>query len=213
MNGSTRPVRTIVAIVATACLALLAAACGGSNRSHVAQLGTTATGSGASSTSSTAASARGNRALAYSRCMRSNGVLDYPDPDSSGDTDKSKVTAARANAGSSRFDAALNACKHLLPASPPGPTPTQVQQVMNGMQNFARCVRSHGVPNWPGPSLDVGRPTFDIHSIDYKAPKVSAAIHACQHLMPGSTQPRMCSALLAQQMGDPAGDERCFGGG
>jgi hypothetical protein len=196
-----------------AALALLATACGGPSAGQVAELGTTTTNSSSITDSSSAASAQANRALAYSQCMRSNGVLDYPDPNSSGATDKSKVSAARSSVGGSRFAAALNACKHLLPPSPAGPTPAELQQVVNDMANVARCIRSHGVPNWPDPSLDVGRPTFDIHNIDYQAPKISAAIHQCQHLMPGSTQPRMCSALLAQQMGDPAGDERCFGGG
>jgi hypothetical protein len=139
--------------------------------------------------------------------MRSSGVLDYPDPDRSGGTDKSKVTAAESEVGSFHFDAALNACRHLLPPSPPGPTPAEVQQAMNGMANFARCMRSHGVSSWPDPYLDVGRPTFETHSIDYKAPPISTAIHDCRHLMPGSTLPRMCSSLL----GTP-GNEGCFGG-
>jgi len=73
-------------------------------------------------------------------------------------------------------------------------------------------MRRQGVPNWPDPYLDVGRPTFDIHSIDYKAPRISAAIHECQHMMPGSTQPRMCSALLAERNGGAPGDEACFEG-
>jgi hypothetical protein len=204
-------VRTVAVPVVAACLALLAA-CGGSPAGQVAQLGTTAT-QGSSSSNASVASAQGNRALAYSRCMRSNGVRGYPDPNGSGGTDKSKVIAARLSVGKSQFDAAVNACRHLLPPSPAGPSPAQVQQVMNAMANVARCIRSDGVPNWPDPYLDVGRPTFDIHGIDYQAPKISAAIHHCQHLMPRSTGLRMCSALLAEQMGDPAGDERCFEGG
>ena len=203
--------RTAVAMIAAGALVLLVAACGGSPAGHVAQLGSS-TQSG-SATDATAGSARGSGALAYSRCMRSNGVLGYPDPDSSGGTDKSEIDSARSNAGGSRFAAAANACKHLLPASSSGLTPGQVQQVMDGMRSFARCMRSHGVPEWPGPYLDVGRPTFDVHGLDYRAPRAGAAIHDCRHLMPGSREPRICSALLAQQNGDPAGDERCFGGG
>jgi hypothetical protein len=94
---------------------------------------------------------------------------DYPDPDNRGETDKSKVIAARSTAGSSQFDAAVNACRHLPPSSAPGPTRGEVQEVMSGMRNVAQCMRRQGVPNWPDPYLDIGRPTFDIHSIDYKA--------------------------------------------
>jgi hypothetical protein len=190
--------RIVVAVVAAG-LGPLVAGCGsGGGSAGVANV--------ASSTDSAAAPAQ-NRALAYAGCMRSNGVLDYPDPNSSGGTDKSRVTAAESAVGSSRFDAALNACKHLLPSSPSGPTPAEVQRAMNAMATFARCMRSHRVTNWPDPSLDAGRPTFDIHSIDYKAPPISTAIHDCQHLMPGSTLPRMCSSLV----GTP-GNEGCFGG-
>jgi hypothetical protein len=196
------------ALAALVGLSLFVSACGGSSGSHVAQLGssTTNTTQRSPSTNSSAPSTQGNR-VAYSQCMRSNGVFDYPDPNSSGGTDKSRITAARSEAGSSRFDTALDACKHLLPPSQPGPTPAEVQQVMNAMANVARCIRSHGVPNWPDPYLDAGRPTFDIHSIDYKAPPISAAIHQCHHLMPGSTLPRICSSLL----GTP-GNEGCFEG-
>lgn len=200
-------------VLAVAAFALLAAGCGGGGGSAgVASVPSSTTTSRGGSSASASAPAPGNRALAYSGCMRSHGVLEFPDPSSSGGIDKSKVTTARSDTGTSRFDAALNACKHLLPASPPGPTPAEVQQVMSAMTNFARCVRDRGVPNWPDPDLDVGRPTFDIHSIDYQAPRISAAIHGCLHLMPGSTQPRMCSALLAQQNGGAPGDEACFGG-
>ena len=199
--------RAAASIIATAALALTAAACGGSSRSQVAQIGSTSTQSSAASSTS-APSAQGHRALAYSRCMRSNAVLGYPDPNSSGGTDKSKITAARSSVGSSKFDAALNACRHLLPPSQPAPTPAEVQQVMRAMASVARCIRSHGVSNWPDPYLDAGRPTFDIHNIDYKPPRISAAIHDCQHLMPGSTMLRMCSSLV----GTP-GNEGCFEGG
>jgi hypothetical protein len=192
----------VPAVSVAVCLALLAAACGPAASSHVAQLGTSTSQSSSPSSGSTH-----ERALAYSRCMRSNGVLGYPDPDSSGGTDKTKVTAARADVGSSRFDGAQDACRHLLPPSSPGPTPAEVQQAMNGMQKFARCMRSHGVSDWPDPHPDVGRPTFDLHGLDYKAPRISTAIRECQHLMPGSTLPRMCSSLL----GTP-GNEGCFGG-
>lgn len=198
--------------VTIAVLVLVEAGCGSAGN-QVAQLGTvTTTASQTSSSGNSSGASAQTKAVVYSRCMRSNGVLTYPDPNSSGGTDKSKVTAARTAAGAAKFAAALNACKHLLPPSPSGPSPADVQQVMNGMTRFAQCMRSHGVSDWPDPSRDVGRPTFDINSIDYQTRRASTAIRECQHLMPGSIAPRICSALLAQQNGDPAGDERCFGG-
>lgn len=105
---------------------------------------------------------------------------------------------AEAVARACRGQAGRNACEHLLPPSPAGPSPAEVQRGMTGMTNFTRCMRGLGVSDWPDPYLDVGRPTFDIHAIDYQAPRISRAIHECRHLMPGSTEPRMRSTLLAQ---------------
>lgn len=191
----------IAAVIAAGTLALLAAACGGGSESGpVAQAGsTTAT----SNTSSSAAATQQTGMLAFARCIRNHGVQNFPDPNSNGGLPAGTKQIARSNP---RYQAALSACRHLL-ATGDGPTPAERQQAMNGMQDFARCMRSHGVTNWPDPYLDVGRPTFDIHSIDYEAPRIRTAIHTCRHLMPGSTLPRMCSSLL----GTP-GNEGCFGG-
>jgi hypothetical protein len=51
------------------------------------------------------------------------------------------------------------------------------------MVNFARCMRHHGMPNFPDPTNDThGRPVFNIH-IDPNSPQISTKIHACQHLL------------------------------
>ena len=64
--------RTAAGIIAAAGLALLTAACGGSPSS---------TGSGGSSNAGGAAN---QREVAYSHCMRSHGVPNFPDPSGSG---------------------------------------------------------------------------------------------------------------------------------
>jgi len=97
-----RPARTAAAIVAMAVLALLAAACGGSPPS---------TGSGGSPAAG--GSATSPSALAYSACMRSQGVPNYPDPDSSGQLPK--TDAQLLGVSTSRYQAAQQACRHLLP--------------------------------------------------------------------------------------------------
>jgi hypothetical protein len=175
-----RPARTTAAIIATAVLALLAAACGGSPGSHVAQLGSTTT---KRSTSSSAA-AQQNGMLAFSRCIRSHGVPNFPDPNSSGVLPKSQV--AQLTASNPQFPAAHRACEHLLPNGGQ-PTQAQVQQAWNDMRNFARCIRSHGVPNWPDPaptSQQDQRPFFHLpDSIDPNAPQITTTIRACQHVL------------------------------
>ncbi|MGH7153859.1 MAG: hypothetical protein ACREF3_08000 [Acetobacteraceae bacterium] len=179
--------RIVVAIVATAGVALLAAACGGSPRSQVAQLGSTTTQASALSTGSGGSPSAGGspkaETLAFSNCMRSNGVSGFPDPNSSGQLPKRQV--AQLAAGDPRFPAAHRTCGHLLPNGGQ-PTQAQVQQAWNDMRNFARCMRSHGVPNWPDPtdtSPQDNRPFFNTPaSIDPNAPQIESKISACQHL-------------------------------
>jgi hypothetical protein len=94
-------------MTATAGLALLAAACASPS----------STGPGGSSNAAMAAniqSTNSEKTLAYSRCMRSHGVPNFPDPDSSGSL---PASAKQIGASNLRFDAAQTACRHLLPNS------------------------------------------------------------------------------------------------
>jgi hypothetical protein len=168
-----RPARTTAAIIATAGLALLAAACGGGPSS-----------TGGSPNAGASANSQQNGMLAFSRCMRSHGVPNFPDPNSSGALPKSQV--AQLTASNPQFPTAHRACEHLLP-NDGQPTQAQVQQAWNDMRNFARCMRSHGVPNWPDPaptSQQDQRPFFHLpDSIDPNAPRITTRIRACQHVL------------------------------
>jgi hypothetical protein len=150
-----RTARTAAAITATAGLALLAAACGGRPSS---------TGSGGSS--HPAGSASSLSAVAYSRCMRSRGVPNFPDPSSGGGIPKQ--TAQQLGVSSSQLQAAQNACQHLLPNTGNiDDDPAALHQWWSQMLHFARCMHAHGVPNWPDPSpypQDPVRPTFNLHA-------------------------------------------------
>ena len=149
------PARTAAAIIAAAGLALLAAACGGSPSS---------TGSGGSSNAGGSASSQS--AVAYSHCMRSRGVPNFPDPSGSGGIPKE--TAQQLGVSSSQLQAAQNACQHLLPNTGNiDDNPAALHQWWSQMLHFARCMHSHGVPNWPDPSAysqDPQRPTFNLHA-------------------------------------------------
>jgi hypothetical protein len=124
------------------------------------------------------------KALAYSHCMRAHGVLNFPDPNSSGAFPK--VGAQQLGVSSTNFQAAQSACRSLLPNGGGGPSQTQVQQIMNGMLKFAQCMRSHGVSNWPDPVLDAGgNPEFYLGGrINQTAPQIESKIHDCVHWLP-----------------------------
>jgi len=168
---------TAAAIVVAAGLALLAVGCGGSPGSHVAQLGSTMTRTSTSSANAPQA----NGAVAFARCMRSNGVLNYPDPTSSGLV---KESLQQLGVSSSRFQAAQNACLHLLPNGGSGPSPARVQLVKALSLAFSRCVRSHGVPNFPDPDSTGRIPDPASVGIDQGSPKFEAANQACRRFRP-----------------------------
>jgi hypothetical protein len=195
MNHSTRVMRrprragppaarTVAAIIATAALALLPAACSSGSPSSSGAGGSPDAGGSASSPS----------ALAYSQCMRSHGVPDFPDPPSGGGVPKG--SAQQFGVSNSQYQAAQTACEHLLPAGPNHQFPAgEVQQVLAGMRTFAKCMRSHGVPNWPDPSTDSnGQPVFDISSHGItpsvrRSPQVQTTMTECQHLLPSALGP------------------------
>jgi hypothetical protein len=160
--------RTAAAIIATVGLALFVGA-------------TTTQAAGAAMNSQSPRS----QMLAFAHCMRSHGVPNFPDPNTSGVLPKAQV--AHLAATNLRFPAARRACAHLLPNGGQ-PTQTQVQQAWNDMRKFARCMRSHSVPNWPDPtftSQQDHRPFFRTEEvgIDPNAPQLTAAIHTCQHFL------------------------------
>jgi len=130
-------------------------------------------------------SVQANGPLAFSHCMRSRGVSQFPDPNSSGVWPKSQVELV---AGDPKFQAATQACGHLLPDGGPGVAPSRavVQQIQTDMAKFARCMRSHGVPSWPDPTLDRGRAVFDPEAvgIDTSAPRISTAMRGCEGVFP-----------------------------
>jgi hypothetical protein len=176
MNDSTRVMlrprrawpsaaRTAAAILVAAGLTLLATACSGSPSS---------TGSGGSPNAGGSASTRW---LAYSQCMRTNGVPAFPDPPSSG---KPRFPSAQQlGVTSSKLQAAGNACQHLQPNGGSGPTQAQVQQYRNSMLIYARCMRAHGISNFPDPDsrghLNIGPGT----DVPVNTPQFQAAYRVC----------------------------------
>lgn len=155
MSVHRRPLLLAPAVVS---LSLFVTACGGSPASHAA---------------------RENGAVAFAACMRSNRVPNWPDPNSSGVFDKSKLTLQQLGVSSSRLQAAQSACNHLLPNGSSGPSAARLQQERAQGLAFARCVRSHRLPNFPDPGSDGRIPDPASVGIDQGSPKFKAANVAC----------------------------------
>jgi hypothetical protein len=51
---------------------------------------------------------------------------------------------------------------------------------------FSRCVRAHGVPNWPDPASGGGIPKETAQQLGVSNSQLQAALNACQHLLPNT---------------------------
>ena len=86
--------------------------------------------------------------------MRSHGVADFPDPDSGGQIQKINNPAQQLGVSDSRFNAASAACQDLWPYQPA--TQAQQRRQLSDDLKLARCMRSHGVPSFPDPTVGPG---------------------------------------------------------
>jgi hypothetical protein len=159
-----RPRRAAAGVLAAllAGTALLAAACGG--------------GGSAGSTGSSPYA----KGLAYSQCMRSNGVANYPDPNAQG------VVPVTPNNGvdytSPQFLQAARTCRKL--AVTITMTAQQRQQALSQFLKYDACMRSHGITDMPDPST-VGGGVMQGSPNDANSPQFTAAQQACRSFVPG----------------------------
>ncbi len=130
--------RHLSALAAAGVGAALLAACG-------------ASGTGAGQTG-TGAAASGGPGLQLANCMRSHGVTNFPDPSPNGSI--RLVPGTGINPQSPAFMSAQKACARYGPKGG-GPIRMSASQRRQAVA-FAECVRAHGMPNFPDPSL--GRP-------------------------------------------------------
>ena len=123
--------------------------------------------------------------VAYARCMREHGVTDFPDPDTSGNF---KYAIPGDGDNSAVFNAAQEVCKAYMSQSPTeGLDRQNRQQHQEADLNYSRCMRRHGVPNFPDPKPGGGIeiPIGGGGGVDPDSPAFQQANEACKHLTPG----------------------------
>jgi hypothetical protein len=137
-------------------LGLLASGCGGSKSPSVASVATTTSRSASPRTNATGdASTPGQTqlqqdALKYARCMRANGVPDFPDPEAGGGF--LFHAGSGVDPSSPAVQTAQAKCQKLLPSGPtPGSTTHPTAQWLAQMTKVAECMRRHGVSGFPDP--------------------------------------------------------------
>jgi hypothetical protein len=132
-------------------VALALAGCGSSSGPSVAHL---SSGRGALPASSELSPEQ--QLVAFARCMRSNGVPNFPDPGPGAGGVVRLPTGASPAAPA--FKAAQAKCRKLMPGGgPPGPgTRTNPSpQTLARMLRIARCMRREGIYDFPDPRTSV----------------------------------------------------------
>jgi hypothetical protein len=148
--------RTALALITALCAASGLAACGGS---------------GASGGTETTAKAGFGQALKFSRCMRANGVPNFPDPSAAGGGIRLEVVPGSGiKPQTPAFQAAQKKCRRLLPGGGPGALKATHADFVAALA-FAKCMRSHGLPNFPDPlaSAPAGSgPIISLHGMLFR---------------------------------------------
>ena len=88
----------------------------------------------------------------------------------------------RANPG---FVAADTACRALLPGAGQPPAPLSAQRIAAEV-TWARCMRSHDLPNFPDPN---SQGAFDSSRFDESSPAFQSASNACSSEQPAGPTP------------------------
>lgn len=160
--------------------AVLVAGCGAGgarNPSSKTSRSRASTGGGSVSTRST---------LAFSKCMRAGGVPNFPDLTARGmriastqGPDGKTLSVNGVSVNAPAFAAARQRCQPYMAHTQV--SPAQAAQTQQRGLEFARCMRSHGVPTFPDPFLSSrgGNQQVRLSGVNPRSPAFRAAAKAC----------------------------------
>lgn len=188
--------RSLLLLVAVAVAGLLLTACGGSDPPEVANLGEAAETTADGETTEAPTDPE-EAMLAYTECMRENGV-DLPDPEfggpgqSQGDDEEGEGPRFQFGPGGEidpndpDFQQAQEACQSLLANIQGRFDPEMQEQFQDAALEFAQCMRDEGF-DFPDPEFGEGPGGggFGLFQqggdgLDPNDPDVQAAMEACQ---------------------------------
>ena len=121
--------------------------------------------------------------LAFSNCIRVNGVPNFPDLSSSGmriEGTGQVISVNGVSVNASAFLTARQKCERDMPHARASQTQS-AQQTQRGLR-FARCMRSHGVLNFPDPKTITGHggnQEVYLPGVNFESPAVQSAGRAC----------------------------------
>jgi hypothetical protein len=174
-----RRARRVMSVISgLAAAALLATGCS----PDPPQAGVASLGSGAHPNRSASGTNTGTRsALAYSRCMRTHGIKDFPDPNGDGELQLEVHPGSDMDPANATYKAADATCKPLLPAAQKAPAELKAKTL-----KYAQCMRSHGISDFPDPSADGGLRIQSVpgSDLDPNNPQYKKADAACKKYLP-----------------------------
>jgi hypothetical protein len=137
-------------------VALALAGCGGGSSSPAVAHISSRRGPSLSSPEGSGSSPEGPASLeqamvTFAKCMRASGVPNFPDPNAGGGF---RFHAHAGVVNSPLFKAAQAKCHKLLPEGP-GSGPPPSAQTLAKFLRIARCMRQHGVDDFPDPRTSV----------------------------------------------------------
>jgi hypothetical protein len=128
------------------------------------------------------------RALKLAECMRANGVSNFPDPNGQG-----LIQGNGIDPNSPQFQSAQQKCAKSLGGGLGTRSPAQIAKQQEAALAFSKCMRSHGLPDFPDPQFGSGGTVrISIRAkggaasdLDPNSPTFQKAQSACGSLLPG----------------------------
>jgi hypothetical protein len=131
----------------------------------LALVGAVALAACGSSSNRPAAKSHADTGIAFSRCLRSHGITDFPDPSSGGGGVQFHISGNGPNPASPAFRSARASCSKLLPGGGPR-THASAKEIKQDTE-IAECMREHGVTGFPDPVVTSTPP--GINPADYSS--------------------------------------------
>lgn len=138
--------------------------------------------------SSNSASTEFEKALAYSRCMRSHGVSSFPDPKQDSQGNIMIQPAQGVDPNSSTYQAAGTACQSLAPQGSSGDSAAGGGLDTTKVAKWAKCLRENGLPKFQDPQVNGNSMLIDAGAAGITGPtdpKFGKAAQACYSIRPG----------------------------